>query len=1004
MPEFIEQSFITILNMSITGSYIIAAIIFMRLLLKKAPKIFSYCLWSFAGLRLLCPFSFSSVLSIFNLFSAPPQISSGNATANGYVPQDIGLMQIPEIETGIPAADTVINTVLPSAQPGESANPMQIIISVASIIWLIGIAAMAVYGIVSLIKVRNQIKFATKVKDNIFECDRIPSPFVFGIFSPKIYLPCGMQKNQAEYVILHEKKHIRRFDHITRLVSFAVLMLHWFNPFVWIGYTLAVHDMEMSCDESVLSSLGAEAKKAYSFTLVTVGANRKLSFGTPLSFGENGVEKRVVNILNFKKPKVIAIILCVILCVAAAAVCLTNAVVNTDEYDSMQTQIEDYIEEKFSAEAYANENNRYTLYTAGAKIVTLSEDKLTAYGWSRIYNFDLKYEELLRYEDYLSPTEVPPTGRFKASFDTEGNLISVEAVEEAIPELPETIQYDFDVRERAYERAEKQLKTHYSKIRVYTKGIFESYYSGDALDNLEAQSFELVSDCYGKPVAAISFVTVDSISEYRISKHYELAKIVDGEKIDYDSKFPSSDGDLFIPSGKHAGREVLYFANLSKYIDELEEGQYVITLFVRTAGGNAYEEYNVKFTVDDLSPSAFTKPSLTYDSLNVGYNPAVFEGVRGKLIKGTVYPNSSALNSISLGEKELKQIEKLLDNAVWTYRDEMMSYPDHLNAYTLELTDEKNRSYKFCVYENFINDSNAEYSKKPYIELNSEELYGYVSEVYRSLTAGNIQSGYDTSTDIHIKYPNNTTTDPNGNSAINSAAEYIVSGLKFNSPIENFELIGFDVSERFFSISFLNSGTQTINYTEDFTVDKLVDGNWESVEQINKHITQETIFAEPNRIGNAQLPINVFFLNFESGTYRINMVIYSDGNPSDVSVEFTAKAYMITEYNAHKIEGTPVKIEVKPEDSDNFRYTTFTQEEIQRIAELYNTSDFRTEVPEGYILNPKPVRVTIVDNKGYKYEFVLYCHGLIEIGEGTYHLTDGEALYEILTSKVIHLL
>ncbi len=1004
MLDFIEQIFITVLNMSITGSYIIAAILLLRLLLRKAPKIFSYCLWAVAGLRLLCPFSFASVLSIFNLFPAPSDTSSiGNATSNGYIPQDIALMQIPEIETGIPAADTVINTVLPSAEPAASVNPMQIILAVSSVLWLIGIAAMGVYGIVSLIKIKSRVKFATRLEGNIYECDRIRSPFVLGVFFPKIYLPCGMQEKQAEYVILHEKNHIRRFDHITRLISFAVLILHWFNPFVWIGYTLTVHDMEMSCDEGVLRRLGAEAKKAYSFALVTVGANKKLSFGTPLSFGENGVEKRVVNILNFKKPKVIAIILCAFLCIAVAAVCLTNAVSEKDEYGDMQTQIEDYIEAKFSANAYQHEANQYTLYTAGAKITSLSEDKTTAYGWSRIYNFNLKYEELLRYEEYLFPTEIPPTGRFKAVFDTDGKLISVEAVEEEIPELPETIQYDFDVRERAYERAGKQLKAHYSKIKVYTKGIFESYYSGSALDMLEAQSFELVADCYGKPVAAISFVDEGSISEYRISDHYELAKIVDGEKIPYEAKTLSSGGNLFVPSGKHAGREALYFAYLSKYIDELETGEYEITLFVRTNSGNAYEEYHVKFAVDDLSPSAFTKPSLTYESLNVGHNPALFEAVREKLITGTVYPSNSVLNTVTLESSSLKQIEKLLDKAVWTYTDEHLSYPEYINSYTVLLIDEKNRNYEFCIYENRINDSNSEYTKKPNIELNSSELFEYISGEYQSKMQGMIDSGYETSTDIFKKIPNITTADPNGTSAVNSAPEFIISGLEFHSSLENFELIGFEASERFFHLCFLNNGNETISYTEDYTLDMLVDGEWQSVAQINEHIIQETLFAEPGGVGSAQLPINKFFLNFEGGTYRIHLPVVGE-NPTEITVEFTVKAYMITEYNALKIEGIPVKIEVTPKGNENFRYTVFTSEEMQKIAEIYNKSEFAAEKPDGNPVRPKPVSVTIVDNKGYKYEFVIHPHGVMEINGTEYFARNGVALYEALTAEVVHLL
>ena len=169
MIDFIEQTFITFLNMSLTGSYIIVAIMLFRLLIKKAPKNFSYCLWAIAGARLLFKFSFSSVLSIFNLFSVPAETSSlSGATVNNYVPDDIGLLPVPKISTGIPAADTIINPILPEADVTASINPMQIVITVASIIWIIGMVAMAIYGVISFIRVHKDIEFATKIDSNIF--------------------------------------------------------------------------------------------------------------------------------------------------------------------------------------------------------------------------------------------------------------------------------------------------------------------------------------------------------------------------------------------------------------------------------------------------------------------------------------------------------------------------------------------------------------------------------------------------------------------------------------------------------------------------------------------------------------------------------------------------------------------------------------------------------------------------------------------------------------------
>ena len=184
MLDFIQQLFNTFLNMSITGAYIIIAVMLIRLLLRKAPKMFSYCLWLIPAIRLLLPFSFSSVLSIFNFISAPSENTPANGiTAHSFVPENIGTMPIPEISTGINAADKLINPALPAADVTASVNPMQITEAAAAVIWVIGIAAMLVYFIVSLIKVNKQIMFSTRLDGNVFECENVRSPFVFGLSS-----------------------------------------------------------------------------------------------------------------------------------------------------------------------------------------------------------------------------------------------------------------------------------------------------------------------------------------------------------------------------------------------------------------------------------------------------------------------------------------------------------------------------------------------------------------------------------------------------------------------------------------------------------------------------------------------------------------------------------------------------------------------------------------------------------------------------------------------------
>lgn len=999
MLDFLEQGFITVLNMSITGSYITTAIILIRLLLKKAPKIFSYCLWAVAGLRLLCPFSFSSVLSIFNLFSAPQQSSAGSATSYSYVPQNIATMQIPEIETGISAADTLINPVLPTAQITASVNPMQIITAASSVIWIIGIAAMAAYGIISLVKIKNQVRFATKLEGNIFECDKIRSPFVLGFFSPKIYLPFGMTETQKEYVILHEKNHIRRFDHITKLISFAVLMLHWFNPLVWVGYNLMVHDMEMSCDESVLRKLGADAKKAYSFTLVNIGANQKLAFGAPLSFGENGVKKRVVNILNFKKPKVIAIIACALVCVIAGAVCLTNAVYKKDVYDELQTKIEDFIEIKYAETPGADS---YTLGVAGVKVTDVSKDGTKVNGYYKVFDFDIHYSELLRYEDYLSPTEIPATVPFIATLDENGEITDFERIEIGNA----SVQYNLDVRERAYQRAEKQLKALYSKVRVYTKGIFGSGFSGTNLDMLEASSFELVSDCFGKPVAVISFKCLDSEKDYRISDYFELEKVENGNKVSLEAKTLSSNDSIKVPSGRNAEKEVLYFAELSKYIDNVEESKYIITLFVLSDGGEAYEELKIDFEVDALSPSPFTKPSLTYDSLNPGYNPPLFNAGRtaSDFTNGTMYINYAPQNVIDLTEDNLKQIQKLLKNSVWTPDFEnRINGMDGQFAYTFNLTDENGRNYSFYVHGKNAFDNNADSSGNQNIEFNSAELFEAAQSIYQASEFYVPPSPEQNTTDIHdyvewsmsvaqgIEHNNLNTTAPQGNPQSEKTLRYLTSDVVFTPPVPELTLWSLEVTDRFITVYLANNGTQRVNFDEGYSIDKQIDGNWQTVEQIREHNVTETKFIGQNEYDWLQLPVEKFFVNIENGRYRVHIPAYTN-TKTEITIEFTVTKYITTRvYGAQKITGTPIAVSIKPQDNSNFNFNQYSAEEIVKIAELYNHLELN-ELPRGdRAVNQ--LSVSIIDDEGYEYYFEIEPDGSVN---WNYYTEEGAELYKLL--------
>ena len=271
-----DKLFLVILNMSLTGTFVIAAICIARLPLKNAPKIISYCLWAVAGFRLVFPFSIESVFSLIP-FKAQT------------IPPDIAMQPIPRIDSGIPFVNNVISSVLPAATPATSNTPLQIWTAIGAWVWIISVVVMFIYGVVSFIILKRKMSKATRIKANICEAANIKSPFVLGVFKPRIYLPLGLSEQERSYIILHEQTHIKRCDHIVKFAAYFVLCLHWFNPLVWVAFLLMGVDMEMSCDEHVLKEMGSETKKDYSLSLLSLATERRFAGGSPLAFGEGGI-------------------------------------------------------------------------------------------------------------------------------------------------------------------------------------------------------------------------------------------------------------------------------------------------------------------------------------------------------------------------------------------------------------------------------------------------------------------------------------------------------------------------------------------------------------------------------------------------------------------------------------------------------------------------------------------------------------------------------------------
>jgi len=307
----LEKIFLEVLNMSFTASFVIAFVLGARLLLKKAPKAFSYALWSVVLFRLVCPFSFESMYSLL-----PTRINP--------ISQDIIYMQTPKIDTGLASINNIVNSALPSATPYVSINPLQIWIFIASLIWISGIAALALYSLITLLSLKKRLQGSTHYKDNIFISDKIETAFVMGIFSPRIYVPSNIKGQELSYILVHEQTHIKKFDHIIKFISYLALCIHWFNPLVWASFFFSGQDMEMACDEAVIRRLGNDIKKDYSYSLLMLATKKPIGLLSPLAFGEGDTKERIKNVLNFKKPGFWVIIITLLIVLLVGAGLLAN--------------------------------------------------------------------------------------------------------------------------------------------------------------------------------------------------------------------------------------------------------------------------------------------------------------------------------------------------------------------------------------------------------------------------------------------------------------------------------------------------------------------------------------------------------------------------------------------------------------------------------------------------------------------------------------------------------
>lgn len=308
MAEIFQKA----LNMSIAAGWLILAVIALRLLLRRAPKRFRLLLWAVVGLRLALPWSIESALSL---------IPSAQT-----LPDGIMLERAPVLDTGISALNGAINPGFTAAftpELGASANPLQVLLPIAAAFWMLGAAAMLLWALVSWLRLRKRAREAVRLEGNVYECE-IASPFVLGLFRPRIYLPFSLENGERELVLAHERAHITAGDHIIKPLGWLLLAAHWYNPLVWLAYALFCRDIELACDERVVRSLSLSDRADYSQALLDLSRPRGGVRACPLAFGESSVKGRVKSVLSYKKPAFWLVLLAVVVCVGAAVCFLTD--------------------------------------------------------------------------------------------------------------------------------------------------------------------------------------------------------------------------------------------------------------------------------------------------------------------------------------------------------------------------------------------------------------------------------------------------------------------------------------------------------------------------------------------------------------------------------------------------------------------------------------------------------------------------------------------------------
>ncbi len=373
------EVFLKILNMSITAGWLILAVVLLRLLLKRAPKSLRYILWALVAIRLILPISFESIVSL---------VPSAET-----VPESVLYESTPIIHSGISTPNSTVNPMLqesfPPALSDTATDPVfsvESLLSVCAVIWVCGIAVMFIYCTVSYLLLKRQVSASVRLRDKVWVCDGISSPFILGMIRPGIYMPSNISETQLSAVEAHERMHIRHGDHLWKVLGFLILAVYWWNPLIWVAYILFCRDIELICDEAVVKKMEPSQRKEYSEALLSFSMPRRFVSACPLAFGEVGVKERIKSVLSYKKPGFWIIIIAIIACIVTAVCFLTDPVADDRDdpfsYDGFSVKIIDILSAEYDP---------VNVYSDGLNV----GDKYALPGYGDIDEISLTVEKLI---------------------------------------------------------------------------------------------------------------------------------------------------------------------------------------------------------------------------------------------------------------------------------------------------------------------------------------------------------------------------------------------------------------------------------------------------------------------------------------------------------------------------------------------------------------------------------------------------------------------------------